>query len=221
MDGVTQYQVNNFIGNTFAEYTRRFLRKDPDIILVGEIRDDETAISCMRAAMTGHLVFSTLHTNDAVSVVQRLRDLSLDSSSIADAILCVIQQRLARRNCPDCRKPYTPDPSLMREFYPTGEVPPEARFVHGTGCSACHGKGLRGRVGLYEFWAIKRPTRQVISAGADENEIRRSAVENGLNSLVEDALRKVYAGLTTLEELRRVVPVEQIRTHSGYYQSQQ
>jgi type IV pilus assembly protein PilB len=221
MDGVTQYQVNNFIGNTFAEYTRRFLRKDPDVILVGEIRDDETAIACMRAAMTGHLVFSTLHTNDAVAVVQRLRDLSVDSSSIADAILCVIQQRLARRNCPDCRKPYTPDASLLREFYPTGELPPEARFVHGTGCTTCHGKGLRGRIGLYEFWAMKRATRQLISAGADENEIRRSAVEHGLSALVEDALRKVYDGLTTLEELRRVVPVEQIRTHSGYYQSQQ
>jgi type II secretory ATPase GspE/PulE/Tfp pilus assembly ATPase PilB-like protein len=221
MDGVTQYQVNNFIGNTFAEYTRRFLRKDPDVILVGEIRDDETAIACMRAAMTGHLVFSTLHTNDAVAVVQRLRDLSVDSSSIGDAILCVIQQRLARRNCPDCRKPYTPDASLLREFYPTGELPPEARFVRGTGCTTCHGKGLRGRIGLYEFWAMKRATRQLISAGADENEIRRSAVELGLNSLVEDALRKVYDGLTTLEELRRVVPVEQIRTQSGYYLSQQ
>jgi len=220
LDGITQYQVNNFIGNTFAEYTRRFLRKDPDIILVGEIRDDETAISCIRAAMTGHLVFSTLHTNDAVSVVQRLRDLGLDSSSLADALLCVIQQRLARRNCPDCRKPYTPDPQILREFYPQGEIPKEARFVHGSGCSTCHGKGLRGRVGLYEFWEIKRATRQVIGGGGDESSIRESAMENGLNSLVEDALRKVYSGVTTLEELRRVVPVEQIRSYSGYYQVQ-
>ncbi len=217
LDGITQYQVNSFIGNTFAEYTRRFLRKDPDIILVGEIRDDETAISCIRAAMTGHLVFSTLHTNDAVSVVQRLRDLSLDSSSLADALLCVIQQRLARRNCPDCRKPYTPDPQVLREFFPHGEIPPDARFVHGTGCSTCHGKGLRGRIGLYEFWEIKRETRQVIGAGGDENAIRESAMGNGLDSLVGDALRKVYRGLTTLEELRRVVPVEQIRSFSGYY----
>jgi len=217
LDGITQYQVNNFIGNTFAEYTRRFLRKDPDIILVGEIRDDETAISCIRAAMTGHLVFSTLHTNDAVSVVQRLRDLGLDSSSLADALLCVIQQRLARRNCPDCRKPYTPDPQILREFYPTGEIPKDARFVRGTGCSTCHGKGLRGRVGLYEFWEMKRATRQVVGAGGDESVIRSSALENGLEPLVEDALRKVYAGVTTLEELRRVVPVEQIRSYSGYY----
>jgi len=221
LDGVTQYQVNVFIGNTFAEYTRRFLRKDPDIILVGEIRDDETAISCIRAAMTGHLVFSTLHTNDAVSVVPRLRDLKLEASALADALLCVIQQRLARRNCPDCRKPYTPDPQIMREFYPDGNIPAEARFVHGTGCSACHGKGLRGRVGLYEFWEVKRPTRQVIGAGGDENELRASALEHGLNSLMEDAMRKVYSGLTTLEELRRVVPVEQIRAHSGFYDSQQ
>ena len=221
LDGVTQYQVNAFIGNTFAEYTRRFLRKDPDIILVGEIRDDETAIACIRAAMTGHLVFSTLHTNDAVAVVPRLRDLKLEASSLADALLCVIQQRLARRNCPDCRKPYTPDPQIMREFYPDGNIPEAARFVRGTGCSACHNKGLRGRVGLYEFWEVKRPTRQVIGAGAAENKLRESAIENGLNSLVEDALHKVYSGLTTLEELRRVVPVEQIRSYSGFYNVQQ
>ncbi len=218
LDGITQYQVNVFIGNTFAEYTRRFLRKDPDIILVGEIRDDETALSCIRAAMTGHLVFSTLHTNDAVSVVQRLRDLGLDSSSLADALLCVIQQRLARRNCPDCRKPYTPEPIILREFYPDGNIPKEARFVRGTGCSSCHGKGLRGRVGLYEFWEVKRATRQIIGSGAAESAVRESAVELGLASLVGDALRKVYSGLTTLEELRRVVPVEQIRSYSGYYQ---
>jgi type II secretory ATPase GspE/PulE/Tfp pilus assembly ATPase PilB-like protein len=169
--------------------------------------------------MTGHLVFSTLHTNDAVAVVQRLRDLSLDSSSLADALLCVIQQRLARRNCSDCRKPYTPEPQILREFFPNGEIPKDARFVKGTGCSTCHGKGLRGRVGLYEFWEIKRATRQVIGAGADESRIRESAMENGLNSLVEDALRKVYSGVTTVEELRRVVPVEQIRSYSGYYQT--
>jgi type II secretory ATPase GspE/PulE/Tfp pilus assembly ATPase PilB-like protein len=220
LDGVTQYQVNVFIGNTFAEYTRRFLRKDPDIILVGEIRDDETALSCIRAAMTGHLVFSTLHTNDAVAVVQRMRDLGLDSSSLAEALLCVIQQRLARRNCADCRKPYTPDPQILREFFPDGTLPEEARFVRGTGCSTCHGKGLRGRVGLYEFWEVKRPTRQVIGTGSDEGAVRVSADENGLKPLVEDALRKVYSGLTTLEELRRVVPVEQIRSYSGYYKAQ-
>ncbi len=220
LDGITQYQVNNFIGNTFAEYTRRFLRKDPDIILVGEIRDVETAVSCIRAAMTGHLVFSTLHTNDAVSVVQRLRDLSLDSSSLADALLCVIQQRLARRNCPDCRKPYTPEPQILREFFPDGNIPEQARFVRGTGCSSCHGKGLRGRVGLYEFWEIKRATRQVIGAGESERAIRTSAQDNGLNSIVGDALQKVFSGLTTLEELRRVVPVEQIRGFSGYYHTE-
>ena len=217
LDGITQYQVNAFIGNTFAEYTRRFVRKDPDIILVGEIRDDETALSCIRAAMTGHLVFSTLHTNDAVSVVQRMRDLGLDSSSLADALLCVIQQRLARRNCEECRKPYTPEPIILREFYPDGNIPKEARFVRGTGCNACHGNGLRGRIGLYEFWEVKRATRQIIGAGADESAIRESAIELGLASLVEDAMRKVYSGLTTLEELRRVVPVEQIRSYSGYY----
>ena len=149
---------------------------------------------------------------------KRLRDLRLDSSSLADALLCVIQQRLARRNCPDCRKPYTPEPITLREFYPEGSIPKEARFVRGTGCSACHGKGLRGRVGLYEFWEVKRGTRQIIGGGADESEIRESAIELGLASLVGDALRKVYEGLTTLEELRRVVPVEQIRSYSGYYQ---
>jgi type IV pilus assembly protein PilB len=220
LDGITQYQVNNLIGNTFAEYTRRFLRKDPDIILVGETRDDETAVACIRAAMTGHLVFSTLHTNDAIAVVQRLRDLGVDSSSISDGLLCVMQQRLARRNCPNCRKPYQPAPALMREFYPSGSVPPEAHFLRGTGCSNCHGQGLKGRIGLYEFWEIKRETREVIAARADEGMIRESAVGNGLTPLVDDALQKVYAGTTTLEELRRVVPVEQIRSFTGYYSYQ-
>jgi len=220
LDGITQYQVNNLIGNTFAEYTRRFLRKDPDIILVGETRDDETAIACIRAAMTGHLVFSTLHTNDAIAVVQRLRDLGVDSSSISDGLLCVMQQRLARRNCPDCRKPYQPVPALMREFYPSGNVPPEAHFLRGTGCSTCHNQGLKGRVGLYEFWEIKRETREVIARKADEGLIRESASGNGLIPLVDDALRKVYAGTTTLEELRRVVPVEQIRSFTGFYEYQ-
>jgi len=217
LDGITQYQVNNFIGNTFAEYTKRFLRKDPDIILVGETRDDETARACIRAAMTGHLVFSTLHTNDAISVVPRPRDLGVDSSSISDALLCVIQQRLARRNCPDCRKPYQPDDTLLRDFFPGDEIPAEARFVRGTGCSTCHGKGLQGRVGLYEFWEVKRATREFVARDADEKEIRRSAEEQGMVPLLKDALRKVYAGTTTLEELRRVVPVEQIRGYSGYY----
>ena len=216
IDGIIQYQINDVVGNTYAEYTKRFLRKAPDVILIGEIRDKETAVACARAARTGLLVFSALHANDAIAVIERLRDLSLDSSSLADALLCVIQQRLARRNCPDCSEPYAPGRRLLREFFRDGVPPPDARFVRGAGCARCHGKGLRGRVGLYEFWELRRATRQIIEAGGDEVSIRRSALDNGLSLLVEDALDKACHGVTTLEELRRVIPVEQIRGYSGH-----
>ncbi len=210
LDGLCQYQVNDAIGNTFAEHARRALRKDPDIILIGEIRDEETADACLRAALTGHMVFSTLHTNNTLGVVRRLRDLEVESSSIAEALLAVIGQRLARRNCVHCLKPHQPDPSVVSEFYPEG-VQFRFQYQRGTGCAECNKTGYRGRIGLYEFWDVTGEARQAIAAG--EQITVEFAKHSGLMLLLEDGLRKVHEGITTLEELRRVVPLEEIRKY--------
>ncbi|HEY2932734.1 MAG TPA: ATPase, T2SS/T4P/T4SS family [Acidobacteriota bacterium] len=215
LDGICQYQVNEPIGNTFAEQARRFLRKDPDIILIGEIRDEDTAEACFRAALTGHLVFSTLHTANSLGVVQRLRDLGVEPSSLGEALLAVIAQRLARRNCLHCRKPYHPDPGLMSDFY-TDELPVKAAYQRGTGCSHCNGTGYKGRIGLYEFWYITDEARMAISSGGREGQIPEIAYRTGLMPLMEDGMRKVHDGVTTLEELRRVVPLEEIRRFANF-----
>ncbi|MFZ0427611.1 MAG: ATPase, T2SS/T4P/T4SS family, partial [Acidobacteriota bacterium] len=214
LTGISQYQVNEVIGNTFDDYARRFLRKDPDIILIGEIRDNKTAKACVNAAMTGHLVFSTLHTNDSVGVVRRLQNLDVAPELIADSLLLVVSQRLARRNCPQCRDPYSPPERLVQDFYPRG-VPSDLRFVRGLGCEACRHKGYRGRAGLYEFWEVRPESRRLIARGATEDEIRQVALKEGMRVLLADALAKVSAQATTLEELSRVVSIDQLQRYAS------
>jgi type IV pilus assembly protein PilB len=214
LTGISQYQVNETIGNTFDDYARRFLRKDPDIILIGEIRDNKTARACVNAAMTGHLVFSTLHTNDSVGVVRRLQNLDVAPSLIGDSLILVVSQRLARRICPHCRDPYTPSERLLHDFYPRG-VPEGLEFVRGLGCEACRHKGFRGRVGLYEFWEVHPEARRLISRGAPEDEIREIALSEGMRVLLADALAKVAAQQTTLEELSRVVSIDQLQRYAA------
>ena len=208
LDGICQYKVNEAIGNTFDEYARRFMRKDPDIILIGEIRDELTAEACLRAALTGHLVFSTLHANDAVGAIQRLSNLGVETSICAEAILAVVSQRLARRTCTKCRQPYMPDPALISLFYPQG-IPEGVKLVSGDGCAACDYLGFKGRVGLYEYWELTPEV--VLAIGGEIQELRDQARGAGLMSLVTDGMSKAEQGATTLEELRRVVPLEQIR----------
>jgi len=215
LDGISQYQVNEAIGNTFDDYARRFLRKDPDIILIGEIRDRATSKSCVDAAMTGHLVFSTLHTNDCIGVVPRLRNLGTPESSIADSILLVVSQRLARRICVQCREEYTPEPETLEAYFPQG-VPERMVFNRGVGCEACRYQGYRGRVGIYEFWEVHPETRREIYRGVTEEELRDHAIAHGMRPLLEDALLKVKAGITTLEELARVVSIEQVRQYASF-----
>ena len=211
--GISQYQVNEAIGNTFTEYAHRFLRKDPDIILIGEVRDEQTAVSCLKAAMTGHLVFSTLHTNDSVGALVRLLNLGVEPNSIADSLLAVVSQRLVRRICAQCREIDHPDSELLACFYPQ-DPPQGVQFKKGLGCSACGKEGYRGRVGLYEMWEMTEDVRKLISKGVGEREIRHASHQGGcLRPLMEDALEKVHSGVTTLEELRRVVPLEQIRDY--------
>ena len=213
LDGICQYKVNESIGNTFAEYARRFLRKDPDIILIGEIRDEDTAEACFRAAMTGHLVFSTLHTNDSVGALQRLSNLGVNNAIAAEAILAVMAQRLARRICSKCRQHYGPDQTLLSLFYPEGR-PKDVEFVSGAGCAACDYLGFKGRLGLYEYWELKPEV--ILAIHNDPGNVREIARRTGLMSMVEDGLNKVQQGITTLEELRRVVPLDQIRNYIAF-----
>ncbi|MEE8350557.1 MAG: ATPase, T2SS/T4P/T4SS family [Acidobacteriota bacterium] len=213
LDGICQYKVNEAIGNTFDEYARRFLRKDPDIILIGEIRDERTAQACFRAAMTGHLVFSTLHANDSVGAILRLRNLGVESAIAAEALLAVVSQRLARRTCSKCRQPYEPDPALISLFYPEGPGD-GVEFMTGVGCAVCDYLGYKGRLGLYEYWELT--PEMLLAIGGETLDVREKARRSGLMSLVTDGLTKVEKGLTTLEELRRVVPLEQVRATIEY-----
>jgi type IV pilus assembly protein PilB len=212
IDGVQQSQINDAIGDTFERYLRAFLRQDPDVILVGEIRDAVTAENAVRAAQTGHLVLSTLHVNDAQGAVRRLVDLGVTPALVAQSLLCVVSQRLARRVCRDCGRPERPAAGLFEELYPTG-APAGARFLRGAGCGACHRSGYRGRIGLVELWQLDRATRAMIERGASTAELIDHALATGMRSLVADAADKAAAGLTTLEELRGVLSYEQLARH--------
>jgi len=199
----SQSEVNERIGNTFARYLRAFLRHDPEIILIGEIRDEETAEMAFRAAQTGHLLLSTLHTNDAISAVTRLRDMNMDSNLIASSMLGVLAQRLARVVCPMCKQPYQPSADLLKEFFVT---PPEGlTFYKGTGCTNCNFTGYRGRTSIAELWVPGEEDVILISKSAPFDEVRASARQNTV-SMAEDVIERLSSGRTNLEELIRVMP---------------
>ena len=211
---VNQKQVGPKMG--FADYARAFMRQDPDILLIGEIRDRETADIAVRAAQTGHLVLSTLHTNGSVGTVPRLGVLGVDAGLVADTMLGAVSQRLVRRVCPDCKEPAEPDALATDLFERLGEAIP---LVRGRGCVNCRGTGYRGRVGLYELFVVDEATADLISRRTPAFEIRRYARERGMRSLFDDALVKVRAGLTTLDEVRARVPhrmiIEALEGHDG------
>jgi type II secretory ATPase GspE/PulE/Tfp pilus assembly ATPase PilB-like protein len=202
-DQFSQSEVNDRIGNTFARYLRAFLRHDPEVIMIGEIRDEETAEMAFRAAQTGHLLLSTLHTNDAVSTVTRLLDMKVDSNLLASSLLGVLGQRLARTVCKSCARPYRPAPELLREFF--AEVPPGLTFYQGAGCPACNHTGYRGRTSVAELWTPSQQDVILISKGANFDEIRNSARQSTI-SMAEDVVGRLAAGRTNLEELIRVMP---------------
>jgi len=209
IEGIQQSQADDLIGNTFDKYLRSFMRCDPDVILVGEIRDPETAQMTARAALTGHLVLSTLHVNDSISTVRRLVDLGVEANLVSQTLLGVISQRLARKACPNCAGEYKPAPDLLEEFFPDGVVK-GSRFVKGSGCPGCEHSGYKGRLSLVEFWAPDNDERILIDAGADVQTLRRAAVEHGMEMLAADAIDKVIKGKTTLEEVRMKVPLTQL-----------
>ena len=203
--GVNQTQINAKIDLTFASALRSILRQDPDVVLVGEIRDRETAQIAMQAAQTGHLVLSTLHTDDAPSTVTRLTDIGIDPYVSASALIGVIAQRLVRRLCDDCRCPYTPESETLRAMGITDAEAASQVFYRAVGCDACNQTGYRGRLGIYELMPVTDELRRHISMKGGEALLRDAALAAGMISLGEDGLQKVKAGVTTPQELLRVV----------------
>ncbi len=196
LDGVNQVQVKPDIGLSFAAGLRAFMRQDPDIMMVGETRDQETAEICVRAALTGHLVFSTLHTNDAPSAVTRLVDIGVAPFLLSSTLSLVVAQRLVRKLCERCREPYEPLPEIRERFHITGELVYRAK-----GCQDCLNTGYKGRLGVYEVMAFHRELRDEVAKGAPMHVLKDAAVAAGMSSLWEEGLRKFRAGLTSLEEL--------------------
>jgi general secretion pathway protein E len=202
--GIGQIQVNPKIGLTFAHGLRSVLRHDPDVILVGEIRDAETAEIAIQAALTGHLVFSTLHTNNAASAATRLVDMEIEPFLVASVVRAIVAQRLIRVICSECKEGYVPEPEMLKEVGITPEQLKGGKVYRGKGCPACSGTGYRGRTGIYEILLVSETIRQLIMKKADSVSIGRQAVEEGMKTLREDGARKIIEGITALEEVLRV-----------------
>jgi type II secretory ATPase GspE/PulE/Tfp pilus assembly ATPase PilB-like protein len=200
--GVPQVPVNEKIGVTFATTLRAMLRQDPDIILVGEIRDPETAQIATQAALTGHLVLSTLHTNDAPTALTRLLDLDIAAYLVASTVDAVLAQRLVRVICPKCKQETTPDARAARVF--DIEAQKLQRVWKGAGCDYCRGTGYRGRTGIYELLVMNNELRLETQHRRGSEELREIAIRNGMRTLQDDGLRLVRAGVTTLDEVARV-----------------
>jgi type IV pilus assembly protein PilB len=211
--GVNQTQINEKIKLTFASALRSILRQDPDVILLGEIRDAETAKIAMQAAQTGHLVLSTLHTDNAPSVVTRLMDIGVEPYVIASALVGVVAQRLMRRLCVHCRRQYTPPADVLRSLNIAEADAAAIPFYKSVGCDQCNQTGYRGRIGIYEVMRVSDKLRRLITAKSSEDQLREAAVAGGMITLGEDGLAKVKSGVTTPEELLRVVTeVREVRT---------
>lgn len=195
LDGINQVQVKPNIGLTFASGARASLRQDPDIIFVGEVRDLETAQSCVRAALTGHLVLSTLHTNDAPSAVIRLKDLGIEPFLIGSSLLVVEAQRLVRRLCPKCKESHQPSSQEIEKFKLTPTI------YKPKGCDECRKSGYRGRIGIYEIMPVTPAIKDLIYRNATTTEIKKMALEEGMLSLLGDGMSKVNAGITSMEEV--------------------
>ena len=218
LPGITQVQVIREKGIDFPLLLRAFLRQDPDVILVGETRDTETAKTAIEAALTGHLVLTTLHTNDAAGAISRLNEMEVEAFQVSSSLVGVLAQRLVRRVCTDCRIAYTPtSEELARfglsssggdvKFYRAKTIPPEqveAAQSSGTLCETCQGSGYKGRVGVYEVMRITENLQKMISDGAPAEHIKEAAVEDGMQTLLSYSLNLVEQGYTTLEEVERV-----------------
>jgi type IV pilus assembly protein PilB len=201
LEGIVQVPVNEAIGLTFARVLRAFLRQDPDRIMIGETRDLETAQIAIQAALTGHLVFTTLHTNDAPGAITRLIDMGVEPFLISTTLEAVLGQRLLRSICPDCRTPYQPNESLLAQMELAKRDIGNRQFFYGKGCENCNHTGYKGRKGSYELMRITDPLRELINQRAPTIVLKQKAIELGMSTLRQDGLRSIFAGDTTIEEV--------------------
>ncbi|MFA5431006.1 MAG: ATPase, T2SS/T4P/T4SS family, partial [Candidatus Omnitrophota bacterium] len=195
LDGINQVQIKPDIGLTFAAALRSFLRQDPDVMLVGEVRDLETAQICIRSALTGHLVLSTVHTNDAPSAVTRLADMGIETYMIAPSLLMVVAQRLVRKLCPECKEAYEPSPEQIQDFKLSAGL-----IYRAKGCAKCNQIGYKGRLCISEILVVNEEIRELINQRASFQKIREAARANGMLTLYDSVMRKVEDGTTSLEE---------------------
>jgi type IV pilus assembly protein PilB len=208
LDGITQVQVKPIAGMTFPSALRSILRQDPDIILIGEIRDRETAEIAIGSALTGHLVLSTLHTNDAAGAVSRLINLGIPPFLVGSALLGSAAQRLLRTCCPKCKQPHQASEAEQAILFPGAEPVADLQLWHGTGCGHCHETGYLGRKSMYEILPVSHDLQRMIVEGADDDAIKEAAISAGMRTLRMAAVSEVLAGATTVEEVMRVVDVE-------------
>lgn len=204
LDGIAQAQVNPRAGLTFESGLRSILRQDPDIIMVGEIRDRETATIAIHSALTGHLVLSTLHTNDSSSAVTRLVEMGIEPFLVSSSVSCTIGQRLLRKICTECKESYAPSSQLVERM----GIPRDAVLYKGRGCPICRGTGYKGRIGVYEVLVLDDDIRELIQGKASADLVRKMAVEKGMTLMKDDALRKALLGITTLEEAINTTQVD-------------
>lgn len=209
LDGISQTQINEKKGLTFAKALRGVLRQDPDVIMVGEIRDPETAAITIRAATTGHIVFSTLHAGSTAEIITQLENMGADSQNLSDVLNLLINQRLVRRLCPACRKPYKANMDFTEKFRSIVQnkfpIPEDLTLYRAKGCKKCNDIGYKGRIGIFEMMSISKKIRELISNRASPTEIHQQALIEGMILLIQDGIYKVIKGITTLEELKRVI----------------
>ncbi len=208
IEGLSQVQTNEKAGLSFAGSLRAFLRQDPDIIMIGEIRDGETARIAVEAALTGHLVLSTLHTNDSAGAMTRLTEMGIEPFLCASSVIGVLAQRLARMICPNCKEAYVPPVESVRKFGLSAYTESEINFYRGRGCDYCKMTGYKGRTGIFELLMVSDRVRSLVLQRSSAAEIRQCALEEGMKAMPDDGLRKVLDGFTTIEECLRVVYIE-------------
>lgn len=204
MPGITQVQVNEKIGRTFSTALRSILRQDPDIIMIGEIRDKETATIAIQSSLTGHLVLSTLHTNSAPATITRLIDMGLEPFLISSTVTCIIAQRLVRKLCEKCKEEYTPPASALASLGITPEESKKIKFYKAVGCNECSETGYKGRIAIFEVMSMSPQIAKLTKEKADADVIKREAVKEGMTLLVQDGLNKIKEGITTIDEVLSV-----------------
>jgi type IV pilus assembly protein PilB len=220
LPGINQVHVNNKAGLTFASCLRSILRQDPNVVMIGEIRDKETAEIALEAAQTGHLLLSTLHTNDSLSAVTRLLDLGIPAFMIASTVTGVLAQRLVRRLC-QCRQQVQPSAAALERLAALGMTKPIDSLFAAVGCNACDRTGYLGRVGVYEFLVFDEAVREAVRTGQNSDSIRNVLRAAGLRLMQDDALDKIQQGITSVEEIARVVPVQTVPAYAGCSQCKQ